>query len=112
MRISQIINNILTNAVKYTERGFIRFSATYSEIPAGKIELIVSVEDSGKGIKKENLDKIFIAGFTTKSAGVGTGLGLAISQKIIDKHHGKIHVDSEFGHGSCFTISIPIVNKT
>ena len=46
--------------------------------------------------------------FTTKSSGLGTGLGLAISQKIIDSHHGKIHVQSEFGHGTEFEIIIPI----
>ena len=106
--LNQVFMNILVNACHSIEnKGKIEIT---TEVKGDNLNVII--KDSGKGIKKENLDKIFIAGFTTKSAGVGTGLGLAISQKIIDKHHGKIHVDSEFGHGSCFTISIPIVNKT
>ena len=96
--------NILLNACHAIEKyGTIEISTKVENS-----ELIVKIKDSGKGIKPENLDKIFNAGYTTKSAGVGTGLGLAISSKIVDKHHGKIHVTSEFGHGSEFTISIPI----
>ncbi len=59
-----------------------------------------------KGIPKENLNKIFTVGYTTKGVGVGTGLGLAISQKIIDKHGGKIKVNSEVGVGTEFIITI------
>lgn len=102
--LNQVFMNILVNACHSIEtKGTIEIST--------KVEnnnLIVSIKDSGKGIKKEYLDKIFAAGFTTKSAGVGTGLGLAISQKIIAKHNGEIHVSSEFGHGAEFNISIPI----
>ena len=102
--LNQVFMNILVNACHSIEtKGTIEIST--------KVEnnnLVVSIKDSGKGIKKEHLDKIFTAGFTTKSAGVGTGLGLAISQKIIAKHNGEIHVSSEFGHGSEFNISIPI----
>ena len=102
--LNQVFMNILVNACHSIEtRGTIEITT--------KVEkkcLIVKIKDSGKGIKKEHLDKIFTAGFTTKTAGVGTGLGLAISQKIIDKHNGKIHVTSEFGNGAQFEISIPI----
>lgn len=102
--LNQVFMNILVNACHSIEtHGTIEITT--------KVEkkcLIVKIKDSGKGIKKEHLDKIFTAGFTTKTAGVGTGLGLAISQKIIDKHNGKIHVTSEFGNGAQFEISIPI----
>ena len=102
--LNQVFMNILVNACHSIEKhGTIEITTS---VENGKLK--VSIKDSGKGIKKEHLDKIFTAGFTTKSAGVGTGLGLAISQKIIDKHHGEIHVNSEFGHGSEFTILIPI----
>lgn len=102
--LNQVFMNILVNACHAIEnKGTIEIT-TYVE----NNNLIVKIKDDGKGIKKEHLDKIFTAGFTTKSAGVGTGLGLAISQKIIDKHNGKIHVKSEPGCGSEFEISIPV----
>lgn len=102
--LNQVFMNILVNACHAIEnKGTIEIT-TYVE----NNNLIVKIKDDGKGIKKEHLDKIFTAGFTTKSAGVGTGLGLAISQKIIDKHNGKIHVKSEPGCGSEFEILIPV----
>ena len=67
--------------------------------------LIVKIKDSGCGIKEP--EKIFFAGYTTKGVGVGTGLGLAISQKIIEKHNGKIEVNSQINNGSEFIITIP-----
>jgi len=102
--LNQVFMNILVNACHAIEtRGTIEITTSVEDN-----NLNVAIKDSGKGIEKENIDKIFTVGFTTKASGVGTGLGLAISQKIIDKHHGKIHVQSEFGHGSTFIISIPI----
>lgn len=102
--LNQVFMNILVNACHSIEKhGTIEITTSVE-----KKNLVVLIKDSGKGIKKEHLDKIFTAGFTTKSAGVGTGLGLAISEKIIAKHNGEIHVDSEFGHGAVFKISIPI----
>ena len=68
--------------------------------------MTVKIRDTGRGISPENLNKIFTAGYTTKNVGVGTGLGLAISQKIIDKHNGKIKVNSELGVGTEFIITI------
>ena len=102
--LNQVFMNILVNACHAIEnKGKIEISTAVDDN-----NLIVSIKDNGKGIKKENLDKIFTFGFTTKSAGVGTGLGLAISQKIIDKHNGTIKAQSEFGHGAVFTITIPV----
>ena len=102
--LNQVFMNILVNACHSIEnKGKIEITTSVDNN-----NLIVAIKDSGKGIKKEHLDKIFNVGFTTKASGVGTGLGLAISQKIIDKHHGNIHVQSVLGQGSTFTISIPI----
>ena len=66
----------------------------------------MSIKDTGKGIPEEEISKIFSAGYTTKGVGIGTGLGLAISAKIIEKHNGKIIVNSEVGKGSEFIITI------
>lgn len=70
-------------------------------------EVMVSVQDSGKGIPPEIKERIFEAFFTTKPAGEGTGLGLSITQKIIEKHHGRIEIDSEVGKGTTFKIFLP-----
>jgi two-component system, NtrC family, sensor kinase len=68
---------------------------------------VVSVTDSGCGIPEEIRGKIFDVFFTTKPAGVGSGLGLDIVKKIIDKHHGKIELQSEVGVGTTFTVVLP-----
>lgn len=100
--LNQVFTNILVNACQaITENGKIEITTDYQDS-----NLIVKIKDNGKGIPKENLNKIFTVGYTTKGVGVGTGLGLAISQKIIDKHNGKITVNSEVGHGSEFIITI------
>ena len=68
---------------------------------------VVSVGDSGCGIPEEIRGKIFDVFFTTKPAGVGSGLGLDIVKKIIEKHHGRIAVQSEVGVGTTFTVILP-----
>ncbi|MBQ9688671.1 hypothetical protein IJV79_03430 [bacterium] len=101
--LNQVFMNILVNACHSIETtGSITIS-TFME----NNSLNVKIKDSGKGIPPENLDKIFTAGFTTKGVGIGTGLGLAISQKIIEKHAGKISVESMPNYGSTFTVTIP-----
>jgi len=67
----------------------------------------ISVHDTGSGIPKQNLSRIFDPGFTTKGVGVGTGLGLSICYQIIKAHRGEIEVDSEVGRGTTFTVIIP-----
>jgi len=95
-------SNILVNACQAIEgSGKITIVTTYNSK-----ELVVKFRDTGKGIRKEDINKIFTAGYTTKNVGVGTGLGLAISQKIIDKHNGQIKVNSEVGVGTEFIITI------
>ena len=70
--------------------------------------VICTISDTGKGIKAEHLDKIFDPFFTTKEVGQGTGLGLSISYGIIEKHGGKISVNSVEGQGSTFSLNLPI----
>jgi signal transduction histidine kinase len=100
--LNQVFTNILINACQAIDsKGKIVISTEFTNG-----NLIVKIKDNGKGIAKENLNKIFTAGYTTKGVGVGTGLGLAISQKIIDKHGGTIKVYSEVGVGTEFVITI------
>ena len=108
-RLKQVILNILTNAVKYTKEGFVDFKVN-SVINGDKVKLIVSVEDSGIGIKEENLPRLF-AKFdrlsVEKSITIeGTGLGLAITKKLVELMGGKIVVQSVYGKGSKFTLFI------
>ena len=99
--LNQVFMNILVNAAHaIKEKGVISINTEYKNN-----NLIVKIKDNGCGIKEPN--KIFFAGYTTKGVGVGTGLGLAISQKIIEKHNGKIEVNTELNKGSEFIITIP-----
>ncbi|MBR1753809.1 GHKL domain-containing protein [bacterium] len=101
--LNQVFMNMLMNACQSIEKqGTITITTALEDN-----NLIVKIKDNGKGIPAKNLEKIFTAGFTTKGVGVGTGLGLAISQKIIEKHDGKIYVESEENVGTEFTITIP-----
>ncbi len=68
--------------------------------------LVLRIKDTGKGISEELLSKIFEPYFTTKAT--GTGLGLTVVYKVMKEHHGEIHVDSEIGAGTCFTLSFPV----
>ena len=108
-RLKQVILNILTNAVKYTKQGFIDFKVS-SVMKDNVCRLIISVDDSGIGIKKEMLPKIFDKfdrlNVENSLTVEGTGLGLAITKKLIELMDGKIIVQSEYGKGSRFTISI------
>lgn len=100
--LNQVFTNILINACQAIEgKGKITITTEYKDK-----KLIVKIKDTGKGIPKDQLSKIFSAGFTTKGIGVGTGLGLAICSKIIEKHKGEIIVNSEVGKGSEFIITI------
>ena len=108
-RLKQICVNILTNAVKYTKEGSIIFSIN-SVIKNDVCRLIISVEDTGIGIKQENINKLFNKferlDLKDNITIEGTGLGLAITKKLVDMMNGKIVVQSVFGKGSKFTVSI------
>ena len=107
-RIKQVILNLLTNSIKYTESGYIDFQVN-SIINDNVCRLIVSVEDSGKGIKKESINKLFtkFERLDEKNTTIeGTGLGLAITKKLVELMNGKIVVQSIYGKGSKFTVII------
>ena len=108
-RLKQICVNILTNAVKYTKKGSITFTIN-SIVKNGVCRLIISVEDTGIGIKQENIGKLFNKferlDLEDNVTIEGTGLGLAITKRLVDLMNGNIVVQSVFGKGSKFTVSI------
>ncbi len=110
VRIKQIVTNLLSNAVKYTQKGFITLSARSEMTTDNRILLTISVKDTGIGIKKEDMQRLFQS-FQRVDEGVnagieGTGLGLSISQQLTSMMGGKITVDSIYQKGSVFTIQI------
>ena len=108
-RLKQICVNILTNAVKYTKKGSITFTIN-SIVKNGVCRLIIAVEDTGIGIKQENIGKLFNKferlDLEDNVTIEGTGLGLAITKRLVDLMNGNIVVQSVFGKGSKFTVSI------
>jgi len=108
-RVKQIILNLLTNAIKYTKEGWIEFKISCVN-KKNITRLIISVEDTGIGIKGDKIDKLFTKFErleVEKSTTVeGTGLGLAITKKLVDLMNGKIVVQSKFGEGSKFSVSL------
>ena len=104
-QLNQVFMNLLVNAGQAIEtRGEI-IIRTFSPDAA---HVCVEIEDNGKGIPPEHLNRIFEPFFTTKPVGKGTGLGLSVSYGIIERHRGRIDVSSEPGRGSCFRITLPI----
>jgi len=107
-RVQQVIDNLLTNAVKYSPAG----TEITVSCQADEEEIVVSVRDQGRGIAKENLEKVFDRFFQERpgaaEGGVGTGLGLAICKRIVEGHGGRIWVESEHGKGSNFSLTLPL----
>ena len=118
IRVRQLIINIVNNAIKFTDEGFVRLSVKVGKIEGNDIELFISVADSGQGIKEEDMPKLFSSfeQVNTKKnhSKEGTGLGLAISKQLINMMGGEIGVDSEFGKGTTFSFNIhqSITDKT
>jgi signal transduction histidine kinase len=111
LRVKQIINNILSNAFKYTKRGNVTLIINYEKIDDRNIMLLIDVKDTGIGIKQENIGILF-GDYTRfdQSANKfieGTGLGLSITKKLIDMMGGNITVESEYGKGSTFRVKLP-----
>ncbi|MEE3351637.1 MAG: ATP-binding protein [Saccharofermentanaceae bacterium] len=111
VRIRQIYTNILNNAVKYTEKGFVKFTLNGEKQGDGNILLTASVQDTGIGIKPEDQEKLFTKferlEMEHNSTVEGTGLGLSITRRLLDMMDGTIDVQSEYGKGSTFTVKIP-----
>ncbi len=112
LRIRQVIINIANNAIKFTESGFVRLTIKMTQMQEADMDnLDIAVEDSGQGIKPDDLDKLF-GSFqqvdTKKNRNKeGTGLGLAISKQLVENMGGQINVESEYGKGSRFYFNIP-----
>lgn len=111
-RLKQILLNLLGNSVKFTERGRVDLDINTCLTDRGK-RLEFSVRDTGVGIPKDKLDRIFLR-FSQADSGVtkvygGTGLGLAISKQLVELMGGEIFVESELGKGSCFRFWIPMI---
>ena len=108
-RIRQILDNLVSNAIKYTDHGGVNIKARVSKI-MGKLTLTLSVKDTGKGMTDEEKQKVFLAFTRLKSAqGIeGTGLGLSITQELVSLLGGEIQLHSTLGKGSCFIVTLPI----
>ena len=108
-RIRQILDNLVSNAIKYTDHGSVNIEARVSKI-MGKLTLTLSVQDTGKGMTDEEKQKVFQAFTRLKSAqGIeGTGLGLSITQELVSLLGGEILLRSTLGKGSNFIVTLPI----
>lgn len=111
MRLRQIMLNILNNAVKYTKIGAVTLKLTYEKTGKNTLNLIISVRDTGVGIREEDLGKLFKKfqrlDQTHNNTIEGSGLGLAITHELLDLMNGRIDVESTYGEGSVFTITLP-----
>jgi signal transduction histidine kinase len=107
-RILQVLSNLIDNAIKFTpEGGTLTVRCQVDRARPGK--LLVSVADTGRGIERQNLDKIFDMFWQVKStAHMGTGLGLAIAKAIVEGHGGKIWAESKPGAGTTFFLTLPL----
>ncbi len=106
-KLKQVIQNLLTNASKYTHKG----GSITLNAEATADELVIRIVDTGTGIPPESIPQIFERFYRvpgTENSGLGTGLGLSICKRIMDMHNGRIEVESRVGVGSSFTIAVPI----
>jgi signal transduction histidine kinase/FixJ family two-component response regulator/HPt (histidine-containing phosphotransfer) domain-containing protein len=111
IRLRQVLLNLLSNAVKYSERGYISLTMTTEKRESERIWIEITVTDSGKGMKPEDMAKLFsdfVQVDMKQNRGIeGTGLGLAITKRLCQAMGGDISVESEYGKGSIFTVHIP-----
>lgn len=114
VHFQNVINNLLDNAVKYRkpDQPIDIYLTTWND----KDNLYLSIRDTGIGIKKDNLKKVFDKFYRVHTGNVhdvkGFGLGLAYVKNIVDLHNGEIKVDSEYGKGTTFTIKLPVIRET
>jgi PAS domain S-box-containing protein len=110
-RIKQVFNNLLSNAFKYTDEGVVELavSCEADEAAPNNTVLIIKVSDTGVGMNKEQLAKLFdeFARFTSNRTVIGTGLGMSITKRLIDLMNGDIFVESTPGKGTLFTVRLP-----
>lgn len=114
-RLSQIVLNLLNNAIKFTTQGFIQYSISIQEESEKSVKILFEIEDSGIGIKSENIPKLFQQFSqedvsTTRKFG-GTGLGLFICKLLLEKMGSTIHIESEFGKGTKFYFTMDLIKE-
>ncbi len=112
-RISQVINNLLGNAIKFTHKGEISLSLESKSLDEDSLEVIINITDTGIGIPREALDAIFTP-FTQANNDIyqrygGSGMGLALTKELVTAMNGSIQVISREGHGSTFSIKLPLI---
>jgi CheY-like chemotaxis protein len=110
VRLKQIISNLLTNGVKYTDKGYVSLIVDYKQIDDYQIELIVKVEDTGKGIRPEDMEKLFTPFERLEEMSnrhvEGTGLGIALTRTFLQMMGSNLEVESIYGYGSTFSFRI------
>lgn len=107
VELEQVFVNLINNAIQAMKgRGRLTVKSRSEAAFA-----VVTIQDTGSGIKKEHINQVFIPFFTTKDPGKGTGLGLNIVHTIITNHGGNIRVESEEGKGSTFIVKLPLAEK-
>lgn len=111
-RITQIVVNLLNNAIKFTEEGFVRMRVEFENEGDNRGNLLIRVEDTGTGIESDRLQTVFEpfnqSPVGKEKDGAGSGLGLAICNRLTDHMGGKLAVQSEIGKGTVFTLSLPV----
>jgi PAS domain S-box-containing protein len=115
MRVRQILLNLISNAAKFTDEGFITIESSVQKAPNGKFEALIKVIDTGPGISPEGQQKLFKAfsqvdGSATRKTG-GSGLGLSICANLVQLHGGRIGVESQEGKGSTFWFTMPLFRQ-
>jgi len=116
-KIQQALFHLMSNAVKYTDHGGeINVKAARTRQPVSRQEGVsIAVRDTGIGIKAEDMSKLFQAFGTLESpyskTGTGIGIGLSLTKQLVELHGGTVSVESKFGHGSCFTVFLPLKQK-
>jgi signal transduction histidine kinase/CheY-like chemotaxis protein len=111
LRVRQIVTNLISNAIKFTDHGSVEVRLRMTPKGSGRVEARIEVRDTGAGIPAEKLGFIFekftqADSSTTRKYG-GTGLGLAITRRLVEIHSGQVHVESELGKGSTFIVTLP-----
>lgn len=111
-QLQKVVNNLLSNALKHTQSE----DSIIIKIKVEQEQAIIEIRDTGTGIAKQDIDKIFDRFYQTEqldslSTGAGTGIGLALTKGIIELHHGKIRVESKLGEGSCFIVTLKPGNE-
>ena len=109
VQIKQIMGNLIKNAIDAMESSAQKKLAIQTR--NAEQEVVIRIGDTGSGISKDHIPKLFSPDFTTKPVGKGTGLGLSSVKDMLDNHSGRIQVDSELGKGTCITICFQAVSK-